>query len=82
MLSFVSEFVFACLLAVPWNACLFDPLLVPTPPLTSFLCLQIELEAILGLNQDLLPPLDENGQIVPNKLSKVRVTTARTVALR
>jgi len=31
---------------------------------------EIELEAILGLNQDLLPPLDENGQIVPNKLSK------------
>ena len=31
---------------------------------------EIELEAILGMNQDLLPPLDENGQISPNKLSK------------
>ena len=37
------------------------------------LFLQIELEAILGLNQDLLPPVDENGQIIPNKLSKVSV---------
>ena len=68
---------FACLLAVvPRNASPFVvPLLAPTPSLTSFffLCfLQIELEAILGLNQDLLPPLDENGQIIPNKLSKVR----------
>ena len=42
-----------------------------------FVCfLQIELEAILGLNQDLLPPLDENGQIIPNKLSKVRLSPA------
>ena len=58
------------------------PLLAPTPSLTSFffLCfLQIELEAILGLNQDLLPPLDENGQIIPNKLSKVRLNPASIV---
>ena len=51
------------------------PLLAPThsvPDLFLPLFLQIELEAILGLNQDLLPPLDENGQIIPNKLSKVR----------
>ena len=57
------------------------PLLAPTnsvldtfPSVCVFL--QIELEAILGLNQDLLPPLDENGQIIPNKLSKVRVNAS------
>ena len=62
--------------------CVPVPLLIPLAPRPwpRFLCLQIELEAILGLNQDLLPPLDENGQIIPNKLSKVRFTTLNTPA--
>lgn len=38
---------------------------------------QIELEAILSLNQDLLPQND-NANIIPNKLSKVsRESTSR-----
>ena len=33
---------------------------------------EIELEAILSLNQDLAPPTNENSNGVPNKVSKVR----------
>ena len=72
--SFLCVGLFACLLALPLARVPLFPLLVsPSANDLDRLCLQIELEAILGLNQDLLPPLDENGQIIPNKLSKVRM---------
>ena len=32
---------------------------------------EIELEAILNLNQDLAPPANENSNGVPNKMTKV-----------
>ena len=36
---------------------------------------EIELEAILNLNQDLAPPANENSNGVPNKMTKVSKIT-------
>ena len=42
-------------------------------PTHAILC-QIELEQILGLNQDLAPTNYDNANVIPNKLQKVSQT--------